>query len=121
MAAIPDESDPRGTATWRRAPRALWRRSGERTLVLCPGQDRPLVISGAGQAIWELLADPIEERALVSVLAEAVDADRDRVGSETRAFLEHLASESAAIREPRPDVGTASEDPPAGRADEAGP
>jgi hypothetical protein len=85
--------------TWHRAPGAVWRRSSDRTLVLCPGHDEPLVLSGAGQAIWELLDEPIGEDDLLATLSDATDADPDQVAADVRAFLTRLADEGAAAHE----------------------
>jgi hypothetical protein len=85
--------------TWRRAPRALWRRSSDRTVVLSPGRDEPLVLSGAGQAIWEVLDEPIEEHDLVAVLVDTTQADPDQVANDVGTFLARLAEEGAVIRD----------------------
>jgi hypothetical protein len=85
--------------TWRRAPRALWRRSSDRTVVLRPGHEEPLLLSGAGQAIWELLEEPVDEHDLVAVLVDATQADPDQVANDVSAFLARLAEEGAVMRE----------------------
>jgi hypothetical protein len=93
------ERSTSGAVTWRRAPRALWRRSSDRTVVLSPGHDEPLVLSGTGQAIWELLDEPIEEHELVAVLVDATQANPDAIAGDVRTFLARLAQEGAAIRD----------------------
>jgi hypothetical protein len=85
--------------TWRRVPNALWRRSSDRTVVLRPGYEEPLVLSGAGQAIWELLDQPIDEHDIVAVLVDATQADPVQVADDVGTFLARLAEEGAVIRD----------------------
>jgi hypothetical protein len=86
-----DGSSPR----WRRHPRALWRRSGARVVVLPPAHDEPLLLEGSGSAIWELLESPIDETELIEVLADAAGEDPAEIGPQVRTFLEALAADDA--------------------------
>lgn len=89
-AADPGEpSAPR----WSRQPRALWRRSSDRIIVLPPEQAEPLLLEGTGTLIWELLEHPMEEHTLVDLLARATTAEQAIIAPEVRSFLTRLAAE----------------------------
>lgn len=98
-----DEAAPDDATTpsprWHRHPRALWRRSSDRVIVLPPGQSDLLLLEGTGAVIWEVLAAPTDEHELVDLLAEATDTDRAIVAPEVAAFLAQLATEHV-IRQP---------------------
>jgi|GEM_PF-6310492 len=97
------DAGPRDTTTpgprWHRHPRALWRRSSDRIIVLAPGQSDLLLLEGTGAVIWELLADPTAEHELVALLADATGTDRAVIAPEVAAFLTQLATEEV-IRQP---------------------
>jgi hypothetical protein len=89
-----------GSPRWRRHPRALWRRSGVRVVVLPPAHDEPLLLEGAGSAIWELLEVPIDETELIEVLADAAGEDPAEIGPQVRTFLAALAADDAVEQHP---------------------
>jgi hypothetical protein len=80
---------------WGRDPRALWRRSGDRVIVLPSTADAPLVLTGTGRVAWELLHEPTPEEELIGALAELYGTDRDTVGRELVPFLRGLATAGA--------------------------
>jgi hypothetical protein len=80
---------------WGRDPRALWRRSGDRVLVLPHTGDAPLVLTGTGRVSWELLQEPMPESELIGALAELYGTDRETVGRELVPFLQELAMAGA--------------------------
>ena len=84
--------------TWRRDPRALWRRSGTRTLVTTPQAGEPIAFDGVGSVTWELLAAPTDEEALLAALDQRFEVDPDTLRTETVAFLEHLHELGATVR-----------------------
>ena len=84
---------------WHRHPRALWRRSSDRVIVLPPGQSDLLLLEGTGAVIWELLEDPTDEHELVELLTRATGTDRDIIAPEVAAFLAQLEAEQV-IRQP---------------------
>ncbi len=84
---------------WHRHPRALWRRSSDRIIVLPPDQAEPLLLEGTGAVIWELLAEPTDEHHLVDLLAEATGTDHAIIRPEVAAFLAQLAAEQV-VRQP---------------------
>lgn len=83
------------TSRWSRDPRALWRRSGDRVIVLTPDRDDPLVLTGVGCASWELLAAPMVEGELFATLGELYGVDDDQVAGDLVPFLEQLAAAGA--------------------------
>jgi hypothetical protein len=83
------------TTRWRRHPQALWRRSGDRVLVLTSGGDGPLLLTGVGCVSWELLASPMAEGELFATLGELYGVDDDRVVGDIVPFLEQLAAAGA--------------------------
>jgi hypothetical protein len=102
----PTGSGPTGTSPagatgprWHRHPRALWRRSSDRVIVLPPDQSELLLVEGTGAVIWELLEHPTGEHELVDLLSRATDTDRSVIAPEVAAFLEQLAAEHV-IRQP---------------------
>ena len=84
--------------TWQRCGEVLWRRSGSRRLVRCPGSEELLVIEGGGSAAWDLLREPLDEGELFALLSEAFGVDRAQVDAEIGPFLEQLRSVGAIIR-----------------------
>jgi hypothetical protein len=86
------------TSVWSRDPRVLWRRCGWRTLLLTPTQDRPAILEGPGPAVWDLLAEPVDEDELVASLSALFDAEAGAIRGEVLAFLERLESSGAATR-----------------------
>ena len=85
--------------TWRRDTRALWRRSGSRFVVLAPEHEQALVLEGTAALTWELLAEPIEEGELFSLLAEHFGVTRDEVADELAPFLAGLLGFGAVCRQ----------------------
>jgi hypothetical protein len=96
----PTGSGPTGTSPagatsprWERHPRALWRRSSDRVIVLPPDQSDLLLVEGTGAVIWELLEHPTGEHELVDLLSRATGTDQSVIAPEVAAFLEQLAAE----------------------------
>lgn len=80
---------------WSRDPRALWRRSGQRVIVLCGYDRQPFVLAGTGLVLWALLEDPIEQEELVAELALAYGTDAAIVEAQVLPFLEELVAAEA--------------------------
>jgi hypothetical protein len=76
--------------TWQQDRRVLSRRSGDRVVVLAPGQDAPLVLEGTGAVVWGLLADPIDEEELVALVADGFGIPTATVEADLRPFLGDL-------------------------------
>lgn len=82
---------------WQHGPGVVWRRSGDKVVVLAPGSDELLVLSGAGAVTWRLIAEPVEEHELVTLLAEGFEVDVGEVAATVAPFLAGLA-DAGAIR-----------------------
>jgi hypothetical protein len=80
---------------WSRDPRAVWRRSGDRVIVLPAAAERPLVLTGTGRVSWELLADPLTEGELIATLVELYGTDEETIGRELLPFLQELVTAGA--------------------------
>jgi hypothetical protein len=81
--------------TWRRDPQALWRRSGDRVIVLSPSGEAPIVLTGPGRVSWELLHEALPEDELIGALAEIYGTDQDTIGRDLVPFLQELATAGA--------------------------
>ena len=84
--------------TWQRHEGVLWRRSGSRRVVRCPGTDELIVIDGGGSAAWDLLGQPTPEEELIDELSQGFGIHRSQVAAEVTTFLEELRSVGAVIR-----------------------
>jgi hypothetical protein len=86
-------------ATWQQDRRVLSRRSGDRVVLLAPGQDAPLLLEGSGAVVWELLADPIDEEELGALVADSFGMPTGAVEADLRPFLcdLHLAGAVRAL------------------------
>ena len=73
------------TVLWR-GP-VLWRRSGDQVIVRRRGDDRLVVLSGTGLALWEAIAEPITFDALAAGLACA-RCPLDTVAADLRVALD---------------------------------
>jgi len=87
------------TSRWSRNPEVLWRRCGEKIVMLVPGSADPIVLEGSGERAWELLADPIDSEDLAVGLAELYDTDVRTVEQDLESFLGELETVGAAARE----------------------
>ena len=79
------------TTAWVRSPRVLWRRVADGVLLLAPGAAEPMIITGSGAAIWELLGSPMDAQDVAWRLAELFDTTAERTRAETAPFLAQLA------------------------------
>jgi hypothetical protein len=99
--ASPDDATGDGRR-FARAPLTVWRRSGDQAVVLCPDRDDPLLLSGTGRIIWELLDEPMTAGELASFFGKAPGGEYLDVWQGVRAFLAELEAEGAV--ETRPDL-----------------
>lgn len=77
---------------WRRDPGVLWRRSGDRRLLLPPNEDEVVLLEGVGSLVWDALETPMSEEQLIEDLASHFDVEMMRVGTDVTAFLDQLCS-----------------------------
>lgn len=76
----PERGDLSGS--WAHAEPVIWRRSLGQVVILPLLSDEPIIITGAGVALWEFLAEPREFRAVVERLAELYHVPAERVDRE---------------------------------------
>jgi hypothetical protein len=76
--------------TWRRAPGVVWRRSGDRRILLGPSSEEPVILAGSGGVIWDLLEGPAGESDLCAQLEALHDEPAAAVEPATTAFLQAL-------------------------------
>ncbi len=77
---------------WERAPEALWRRSGDRRILMGPSTEDVLVVEGTGVPIWDALEQPASEEDLVAELSESFGVQAEEVRGEVESFLTELRS-----------------------------
>jgi len=80
---------------WRRQPGASWRRSLRGVVVLAPGADEPLTITGSGGEVWDLLDRPRTTEDLVSELSRRFPTDPATIRADVVELLAALASAGA--------------------------
>ena len=77
---------------WERAPGALWRRSGDRRILMGTSTEDVLVVEGAGVPIWDALEQPASEDDLVAELSDCFGVRAEEVRGEVASFLTELRS-----------------------------
>lgn len=85
---------------WVRAPGMLWRNAGTTVVLLPrgPGSPTPLVVSGSGALVWELLATPTSLGELATRIAAIYDANEEMITADLEPILGHLHSARALVR-----------------------
>src|SRR6476659_4127069 len=68
----------------RRAPGAVYEQLGDATLVLDAEHGTYVRLNGTGAFLWEALAEPVEEAALVRALSERHGIDETRARARAR-------------------------------------
>jgi hypothetical protein len=66
-------------ARWRQADHALTRRTARSALVLAPESREPLVLAGTAMTVWDALAAPADDGALVDRVAGALGVDAGEI------------------------------------------
>lgn len=77
-------------ARYRRSLEVLWRRVLDDVVLLPPGIDEPVLISGPGGLVWELLSDPVSIDEIVDQVVAVYRAVPDRVRSDMTVLLDEL-------------------------------
>ena len=67
-----------------------WRRSLDGVIVFPPDATDPLWLATPGDTIFELTAAPAHRGTLVDEVVARFAGDRERIRSETEAFIDHL-------------------------------
>lgn len=82
------------TTVWSRAPGVPWRRVVDGAVLLPPAGDEPLVVTGPGAVVWELLATPGDVASLAERISSRFGVSADQVAEDIAPFLEALAERS---------------------------
>jgi hypothetical protein len=77
---------------WERAPEVVWRRSGDRRILMGPSSEDVLVIEGTGGPIWDALEQPAAADDLVADLSDRFGVRAEDVRAELASFLAELRS-----------------------------
>lgn len=96
------------TVRWARKPSALWREGIGRVVLLPATADEPLLLTGSGALLWDLLATPVELDAIARELATCYGVSPEEIAGELATALEDLDAAGAvttATRESPPLVG----------------
>jgi hypothetical protein len=93
-----DDGPCPATPTWQRDRRVLWRRSGDRVVLMPPGRMDIILLEGTGAVTWHLLDAPMEHDELVRSLAASFDIAAATVDVDVKDFLNELAGIGAVVR-----------------------
>lgn len=77
---------------WERAPEVVWRRSGDRTILMGRATGDVLIVEGIGVPMWDVLERPVSEDDLVAELSDRFGVEADHVREELTSFLVELQS-----------------------------
>lgn len=84
-----------GAGRWVRADSVLWRRTPGAVVLLTDQSREPFSLTGSGRALWELLADALDEPELCRRLAVLHDTDPEGIASDVHHVLVTLAERGA--------------------------
>lgn len=79
-----------GVARLVRHERALWRRGSHGVIALGTGAEEPVLITGAGAVVWDLLESPLSPEELSRLLGEVHGRASAIVLEEITPFVEEL-------------------------------
>lgn len=79
-------------AAYHRSPHVLWRGSASRIVLLGPGSQNPLVMTGAGAALWEVLEQPVTLDGAATHLAGRYEVSEEKVAGDIRPLLDELVA-----------------------------
>lgn len=80
-----------GSVAWRRRDTTLARRTPRAVLVLPEGIDEPLRLDGPAAMVWDELAAPLTDAALVERVAACMGTPADAIGGDVIATRTALA------------------------------
>lgn len=84
----------------RRAPSALWRRSGACVVVLLPEAEDPVLLDSVGAMVWELLDPPMPRDELMATLSDGFERPPAAMEHDVGPFLDELLTSGAITEEP---------------------
>lgn len=77
-------------ATWSRNVNVLWRTMDAGLLLLAPEAEEPVLLDSVAPTIWDMLAEPVQFREAVAVLAEVFATEPEIIEADLSRFLETL-------------------------------
>jgi hypothetical protein len=83
------------TTRYVRSRKVLWRKTFDRVVLLVPGSDRSLSLSGTGIDLWENLAEARSMDEIAGALAEEYGTSRARVERDIAPTLDALVDGDA--------------------------
>ena len=89
-----------GAGRWVRDDRVLWRRTPGAVVLLTDRTPEPFVLTGSGRALWELLADALDDTELCQRLAALHDTDAAEIASDLHHTLRALTERGAVAHRP---------------------
>lgn len=87
---------------WSRNSGVAWRRVAGGAVLLPPTAEEPLVVSGAGAIVWELLGTPSDLSSLSQRIESEYGVAAEKVAVDIAPFLEELAGRSLVTASERP-------------------
>jgi hypothetical protein len=76
----------------------LWRRTFDRVVLLVPGSDQSVTLSGTGVDLWEHLAEPRSLDAISAELADRYGTAAAAVERDVRPTLDALVTRGVVVR-----------------------
>lgn len=77
---------------WRRRAGLLWRRAGDRVVVLAPGAEQPVVLAGLAAVVWHATVEPVDADGLAAELADLDLGPPDDLARSLAGTLEDLGA-----------------------------
>ena len=79
------------SARWVRTPAALSRTTPRGLLLMGDRRHGVMLVPGIGPVLWDLLAQPIDQSALLATLADLFDVDQTTIADDVLQLLAGLA------------------------------
>jgi hypothetical protein len=92
--------DVDGIAALARATRVLWRRTEGGVVVLVPGDDEFIHLTGTGVAVWDALVVPRTRHELARLLANSYRADPVDVAGDVAPVIDQLVGRRVLEEQP---------------------
>lgn len=89
-----------GPGRWVRDESVLWRRTPGAVVLLTDQGREPFSLTGSGRALWELLADALDETELCQRLAALHGTDAADIASDVHHTLRALTERGAVAYRP---------------------
>ncbi len=91
-------SDTDAVAVLKRGPDVLARRVLRGVMLSTPDAEEPVVVTSPGDAVWDLIQDPVEEADLVRAVATHFVGDPGEIERDVVALVDQLIELGAVVR-----------------------